>query len=214
MLSPPETPGETPKQGVKSTGWSFLERNQKEMQTMANSDPIQYQHTTYEQWQATGTVWNRWEPTLEQWLGPATELMLDCAEIRPGHRVLDLAAGAGGQTLVVARRVGSTGSVLATDTSSNILAFAAENARNAGLNNVQTRVMDAEHLELEDQTFDAGICRLGLMDLSNQAKALSGIARVLKPGGKLASMVFTPAEKNAFFSLPAAIIRRRAQLPP
>src|SRR5581483_4301349 len=53
-----------------------------------------------------------------------------------------------------------------------------------------------------------------LMDLSNQAKALSGIARVLKPGGKLASMVFTPAEKNAFFSLPAAIIRRRAQLPP
>ena len=74
--------------------------------------------------------------------------------------------------------------------------------------------MDAENLELEDQTFDAAICRLGLMYLPDQAKALSGIYRVLKPGGKLAAMVFSPAEKNPFFSLPVAIVRRRAQLPP
>lgn len=181
---------------------------------MATFDPIQYKHTTKAQWQASAAAWNQWEPTLEQWLGPATELMLDLAELRPGHRVLDLAAGAGGQTLVAARRVGSTGSVLATDLSSNILAFAAENAQNAGLHNVQTRVMDAEHLELEDQTFDAVISRLGVMYLPDLAKALLGIYRVLKPGGKVAVMVFTPAEKNPFFSLPVAIIRRRAQLPP
>ena len=107
------------------------------------------------------------------------------------------------------------GSVLATDISSNILAFAEENAQNAGLHNVQARLMDAENLELEDQTFDAGICRLGLMYLPDQAKALSGIYRVLEPEGrKLASMVFSPAEKNPFFSLPVAIVRRRAHLPP
>src|SRR5689334_5698268 len=108
---------------------------------MANFDPIQYKHTTHEQWQAVASAWNQWSPTLELWLGSATELMLDLAEIRPGNRVLDLAAGAGGQTLVAARRVGSTGSVLATDISSNILAFAAENVQNAGLNNVQTQVI-------------------------------------------------------------------------
>jgi SAM-dependent methyltransferase len=181
---------------------------------MATFDPIQYKQTALEQWQAAAAAWNRWGPRLEQWLGPATELMLDLAEIRPGKRVLDLAAGAGGQTFVVARRVGSTGSVLATDISSNILAFAAENAQNSGLNNVQTRVMDAENLELEEGTFDAVISRLGLMLLPDQLKALIGIYRVLKPGGKLASMVFTPAEKNPFLSLPVAIIRRRAQLPP
>ena len=181
---------------------------------MARFDPIQYKRTTQQQWQAAAAAWNQWEPTLEAWLGPATELMLDLAEIRPGNRVLDLAAGTGGQTLAAARRVGSTGLVLATDISSNILAFTAENAKNAGLNNVQTRVMDAENLELEDQTFDAVICRLGLMYLPDLAGALSGISRVLKPGGKLASMVFTPAEKNPFFSLPVAIIRHRAQLPP
>jgi SAM-dependent methyltransferase len=181
---------------------------------MATFDPIQYKQTTQEQWQAAAAAWNQWEPTLEQWLGPATDLMLDLAELRPGNRVLDLAAGAGGQTLVAARRVGSTGSVFATDISSNILAFAAENAQNAGLYNVQTQVMDAENLELEEGTFDAVICRLGLMYLPNQSKTLTGIYRVLKSEGKFASMVFTPAEKNPFFSLPVAIIRRHAQLPP
>ena len=181
---------------------------------MTTFDPGQYKRTTREQWQAAAAAWNKWEPTLEQWLGPATELMLDLAQVGPGNRVLDLAAGAGGQTLMAARRVGSTGSVLATDISSNILAFASENAQNAGLNNVQTQVMDAENLEIQDQTFDAAICRLGLMYLPDQAKALSGIYRVLKPGGKLASLVFSPAEKNPFFSLPVAIVRRRAKLPP
>ena len=180
---------------------------------MPTFDPSKYKQTTQEQWQSAAAAWNRWEPTLAQWLGPATELMLDLAEIRPGNRVLDLAAGSGGQTLIAARRVGPTGSVLATDLSSNILAFAAENAQNDGLNNVQTRVMDAGNLELEDQTFDAAICRLGLMYLPDQVKALSGIYGVLKPGAKLASWSLA-RPRNPFFSLPVAIIRRRAQLPP
>jgi SAM-dependent methyltransferase len=196
----------------------FNEKGAYSMSTEMNKpmptfDPIQYKQTTKEQWQAAAAAWNRWGPALEQWLGPATELMLDMADIRPGDRVLDLAAGAGGQTLVAARRVGLTGSVLATDLSSNILAFAAQNAQRAGLTNVQTQVMDAENLEFEEGMFDAVICRLGLMFFPDQSKALTGIYRVLKPGGRLASKVFTSAEKNPFFSLPVAIIRRRAQLP-
>jgi ubiquinone/menaquinone biosynthesis C-methylase UbiE len=181
---------------------------------MATFDPILYKQTTQQQWQAAAAAWNQWAPTLAQWLDPATELLLDLAQLRPGQRVLDLAAGAGGQSLLAARRVGSTGAVVITDIAANILAFAAENAQNAGLHNVQTRIMDAENLELADQTFDAAICRLGLMYLPDQAKALTGIYRVLKPGGKLAALVFSPAEKNPFFALPVAIIRRRAQLPP
>jgi SAM-dependent methyltransferase len=181
---------------------------------MATFDPILYKQTTQQQWQAAAAAWNQWAPTLAQWLDPATEVLLDLAQLRPGQRVLDLAAGAGGQSLLAARRVGSTGAVLITDIAANILAFAAENAQNAGLHNVQTRVMDAENLELADQTFDAAICRLGLMYLPDQAKALRGIYRVRKPGGKVAALVFSPAEKNPFFALPVAIIRRRAQLPP
>ena len=72
-------------------------------------DPVKYKETTKEQWQATAEPWHRWGPTLEEWLGQATEVMLDMAEVGPGARVLDVAAGAGGQTIAAAKRVGSAG---------------------------------------------------------------------------------------------------------
>src|SRR5690348_2663226 len=95
-------------------------------------DPAEYKETTREQWQSAARAWNDWGPLLRAWLGPATELMLDMAKIGPGHRVLDVAAGAGDQTLQAAERVGPSGYVLATDISANILALAAQNARDAG----------------------------------------------------------------------------------
>jgi SAM-dependent methyltransferase len=121
---------------------------------------------------------------------------------------------AGGQTLAAARRVGPSGYVLATDISSNILDFAASNARAAGLTNVETRVLDGETLDVEPEAFDAVISRVGLIYFPDQQKALDGMRRALKPGGRVAAIVYTTAEQNAFFSLPISIIRRRAQLPP
>ena len=79
----------------------------------------------------------------------ADEMMLDAANLRPGNRVLDVAAGTGDQTLLAARRVGPNGYVLATDISTSMLNVAAEAVRNAGLTNVETRVMDAENIELD-----------------------------------------------------------------
>jgi SAM-dependent methyltransferase len=178
-------------------------------------DPTKYKETTREQWQTAAEPWHRWGPTLEEWLGRATEAMLDMAEVGPGSRVLDVAAGAGGQTIVAARRVGPGGYVLATDISSNILEFASEAARQAGLNNVETRVMDGESLEeLEEGSFDAVISRVGLIYFPDQQKALAGMHRALKPGGRIASVVYSTAENNKFFSIPVSIIRGRAQLPP
>lgn len=78
-------------------------------------DPIAYKATTQEQWQAAAEAWHRWGPTIEQWLGEATETMLDLAGVGEGARVPDVAAGAGGQTLTAARRVGPAGRVLASD---------------------------------------------------------------------------------------------------
>jgi protein-L-isoaspartate O-methyltransferase len=66
-------------------------------------------------------------PTLAPWLGEPTELMLDLA--REGSRVLDVAAGAGGQTLAAARRVGPSGAVLATEIALDILEYAADGKR-------------------------------------------------------------------------------------
>lgn len=137
------------------------------------------------------------------------------AGVEDGSHVLDVAAGAGDQTLVVARRVGPNGRVLATDLSPSILEFAAARAREAQLHNVEIRVLDGEHLtELEAESFDAVISRVGMIYFPDQQRALAGMRHALKEGGKVAAMVYSTAEKNAFFSVPVSIIRRRAKLPP
>src|SRR5687767_13192653 len=100
-------------------------------------DPAKYKETTCQQWQSAAEAWHRWGPTLEKWLGLVTEDMLTMAGVQSGTRVLDVAAGAGGQTLAAARRAGADGYVLATDISSNILAYAANDARKAGLTSVE-----------------------------------------------------------------------------
>jgi len=176
-------------------------------------DPAAYKRTTTEQWQTAAEPWHRWAPTLEDWLGEATEIMLDMAGVGRAGRVLDVAAGAGGQTLAAARRVGPDGHVLATDISSNILAFAERNAREAGLGNVETRVVDGERLDVQPGTFDAVIARLGFMYFPDQHAAFLGMRRALRPGGRVAGIVYSTPEANGFFSIPISIIRRRAQLP-
>jgi SAM-dependent methyltransferase len=140
-------------------------------------DPLAYKATTHKQWDSAAEAWHRWGPTLEEWLGNATELMLDLASIGPGSRVLDVAAGAGGQTIAAARRVGSTGSVLATDISLEILQYAKESATGLGLNNVEILQADGEELRLPPG-FDAAISRVGLIYFLINSKPLQAFATV------------------------------------
>ena len=176
-------------------------------------DAQQYKATTLQQWDSAAEAWHRWSPLLSRWLGPATETMLDLCGIGEGSRVLDVAAGAGEQTLAVARRVGNRGQVLATDISPRILEYAAQSARLAGHAHVDTQVLDGEELHrLETDPFDAVISRVGLIYFPDQARAMDGMTQQLKSGGRLAAMVYASAEKNSFFSIPVSIIRRRARL--
>jgi SAM-dependent methyltransferase len=180
--------------------------------TVPGFDPVKYKLTTRDQWEAAAAAWHRWGPTLRNWLGPATLHMLDLARVVSGCRVLDVAAGAGDQTLQAALRVGPGGSVLATDISPAILAFAATEARRAGLSNVTTQAMDGEQLELPDQSFDVVISRVGLIYFPDQQRALEEMRRVLVPGGRVAAIVYGTADRNAFFSTPVSIVRRHARL--
>jgi SAM-dependent methyltransferase len=177
-------------------------------------DAARYKETTRAQWETAAEAWHRWGPTLRSWLGPATERMLDLATVAPGCRVLDVAAGAGDQTLQAAARVTPGGTVLATDLSAAILAFAAEEARRGGHANVDTRVMDGEHLDLPDASFDVVISRVGLIYFPDQQRALAEMRRVLVPGGRVAAIVYSTSEQNRFFSLPVSIVRRHAGLGP
>jgi SAM-dependent methyltransferase len=164
-------------------------------------DPIQYKSTTRRQWEDAAEAWHRWGPTLEKWLGQATERMLDAAGVHPGDQVLDVAAGAGGQSLTAARRAGLT--------------YAEKSAAMAGLTNLETLEADGEALEaMPAQSFDAVISRVGLIYFPDQQRALTGMRRALRDGGRFAAVVYSTPERNEFFSLPVSIIRSRAQLPP
>jgi len=179
----------------------------------SNFDPAAYKATTHKQWDNAAEAWHRWSPTLEDWLGNATELMLDLASIGPGSRVLDVAAGAGGQTVAAARRAGPTGSVLATDISLEILQYAKATAAGLGLENVEILQADGETLGLPS-SFDAAISRVGLIYFPDRGKALAGIRASLKPGGRFATITYSTPENNRFFSIPIGIVRQRANLPP
>jgi SAM-dependent methyltransferase len=179
---------------------------------MTTFDPQQYKATTRAQWDDAADAWFRWGSFIEDWLGNATQRMLDAAGVVAGSRVLDVAAGAGGQSMAAARRVGPTGHVLATDISPAILRYADKAAAAAGLANIATRELDGEGLDVSG--FDAVISRVGLIYFPDRQAALAGMHRALRPGGRLAAVVYSTADRNEFFSIPVGIIRRRAQLPP
>ena len=108
------------------------------------------------------------------------------------------------------REVGAHGHVLASDISETMLRHVRERARAAGLTNVGTLASAAEDLDVERESFDAAICRLGLMLFAEPAMALAALRRAVKPGGKVAVVVFTTPQSNAFMAKPMQILLRHA----
>jgi SAM-dependent methyltransferase len=177
-------------------------------------DAVAYKATTKQQWDDAAEAWHRWGPTLEDWLGESTAVMLDAAGVGIGSHVLDVAGGAGGQAIFAARRTGFKGSVTITDVSPTILTYANRAADENGLRHITTCEVDGQEIgHTWSEEFDAAISRLGLIYLPDRAKALRGIRSSLRDGARFAAIVYSTAERNAFFSEPVALIRRRAGLP-
>jgi ubiquinone/menaquinone biosynthesis C-methylase UbiE len=178
-------------------------------------DADKFKSTTRAQWQSAAEAWHRWGPFIGSWLGDATEAMFEMAHIGPGCRVLDVAAGAGEQSIAAARRVGAGGHVLATDIAPALLAYAARDAQAAGLGSiVATQEIDGEALtNLPAGSFDVAMSRVGLIYFPDQQRALAGMKHALKDGGRIAAIVYSTPDRNDFFSIPVKIIRERAWLP-
>ncbi len=161
-------------------------------------------------WDAAAPGWARWEHVFAQALAEITETMLDLAGVEAGMRVLDLACGAGSQSLRAAARVGPEGRVVASDISTTMLSHAREAAERKGLSNVETLECAAEELPASVGTFDAAISRLGLMLFPAPGQALVAVRRVLRPQARIAVLVFTTPASNPFMSLPMQILLRHA----
>lgn len=164
-------------------------------------------------WESAAPGWAKWEHVFAASLSSATDALIDMAGIRPGMRVLDLACGAGSQSIQAAKRVGPNGKIVASDISDAMLEYVRRNASRAGLRNIETLECAADELDETQPPFDASICRLGLMLFPSPPKALEAVRRALKPGARFAAMVFTTPAVNAFMAQPMAILRRHAGKP-
>lgn len=140
-------------------------------------------------------------------LRPAQDLLLDRADLRAGHRVLDIACGTGLVTFRAADAVGASGSVAATDISDEMIAAIAAEAGRRGVDG-DFRRMDAETLDYPDATFDRVLCSLGLMYVAEPARALEEMRRVLAPGGRAAAVVWG-ARANCGWAEIFPIVERR-----
>ncbi|MFS8085194.1 MAG: class I SAM-dependent methyltransferase [Acidobacteriota bacterium] len=165
------------------------------------------------QWDSSAQGWNEHTAEIRAWLRQATAAMLDMAGVGPGACVLDVAAGAGDQTLDIAQRVGPQGRVLATDLSPAILALAQENAQRAGFHNVQTRAADGEDLQVQPASFDAVVCRLGLMFFPDPRQGLREMHRALRPNGGICAMVFSRPDRNPCIGILMSTALKHAGLP-
>ena len=154
--------------------------------------------------------WNIWEKAAQH----INERLVDLAQIRPGHRVLDIATGLGEPAFTAARRVGPNGSVVATDLSPAMLFLARQEAARLGLQTIEFREMDAEEPSLPAQSFDAALCRWALMFLPHLVVALTRLRELLVPQGRFAAAVWANPEKVPFTSVPMGAIRRVLQIAP
>jgi ubiquinone/menaquinone biosynthesis C-methylase UbiE len=163
-------------------------------------------------WDRAASGWNAHTGAIRAWLRASTDLMLLSAEIGAGMRVLDVAAGAGDQTLDVAARVGTGGSVLATDLSEGSLGYARARAIDSGYTNIETLQCDGQDLPLADGSFDAVVCRLGLMLFPDPSRGLTEMHRVVRPGGKVSVLVFSTPENNPCLGIMASTAARHGKL--
>jgi ubiquinone/menaquinone biosynthesis C-methylase UbiE len=130
-----------------------------------------------------------------------SEWLVDEVRARPGSTILELAAGTGETGFLAAERVGDTGTLISTDVTPAMVEAARRGAATRGLNNVEFRVMDAERIELADNSVDGVLCRFGLMLMSDPGRVLNQALRVLRSGGRLAYAVWGEPQSNPWAAL-------------
>ncbi|MCZ2497499.1 bifunctional demethylmenaquinone methyltransferase/2-methoxy-6-polyprenyl-1,4-benzoquinol methylase UbiE [Xylophilus sp. Kf1] len=112
------------------------------------------------------------------------------ADLREGHKVLDIAGGTGDMAMAFSKKVGSTGEVVHTDINAAMLSTGRDRLLDAGIS-LPTAVCDAEQLPFADAHFDRVCVAFGLRNMTHKDRALAEMCRVLKPGGKLLVLEFS-----------------------
>lgn len=131
-----------------------------------------------------------YETGWQEQLWPAQERLLKAVNPQKGENVLDISCGTGLVTFPIAEAVGSEGKVFGIDLSEGMIEKAVEEAETTNFSNVSFRHMDAEDLDLPDESFNIAVNSLGMMYYPDPDKAIQEMYRVLKPEGRAAALVW------------------------
>lgn len=156
-----------------------------------------YKQTQRELYAGNAAGWDKWAEALADQAERLNLPLIEAGGIEAGMDVLDLASGAGEPALTAAQAVGPSGHVTATDLSPEMLAIIERRAAAASIDHVTCQHADMESLPFPDHRFDRVICRFGFMYSPNPNQALAEMRRVLKPGGRVALMVWGPTSTNS-----------------
>jgi ubiquinone/menaquinone biosynthesis C-methylase UbiE len=167
-----------------------------------------YRSASYQIWQAMAAGWDRERSWMWEVSRAVSEQMLEALAPQPGQTILELAAGTGETGFAAARAIGPSGRLISTDFAPEMVAAARSESRRLGLENVEHREMDAERMDLEDDSVDGVLCRWGYMLMADPATALAETRRVLRAGGRLSLSVWGPAERNPWASVPARALMK------
>jgi ubiquinone/menaquinone biosynthesis C-methylase UbiE len=178
-----------------------------------NAPRPDYKEMVRREWTGAAPLWQKWNHKFVIQTREVTELVVKEAEVAAGMKVLDLACGTGEPALSLAKAVGPSGRVVATDLVPEMLEAARRNAADQGLSNIEFRAADAEALPFANGEFDRVTCRFGIMFFPDIAKAMSEIRRVLKPGGRFCFAVFGTIDENPVFKVSLGPFLRRVTMP-
>ncbi len=165
-------------------------------------------------WGRAAQHWSRHAERIDEEAGPVTEWLLAAIAPGPGETVVELGAGPGGVGLRAARAVTPGGHVLVTDVAPEMVEVARRRAQELELSAMSFEVADAMDLPLPDAGRDAAVCRFALQAMSDPARALREMLRVLRPGGRLALAVWAGADANPGTAAAMAAIHEAAGAPP
>ena len=174
----------------------------------------EYRRTSLANWQTMAEGWERRRADMDTVTEPIRDWLVRELAPKPGETILELAAGPGDTGFAAAALLGNEGQLISTDFSSEMTEVARRRGRELGLTNVEYRTMDAEHLELEDDSVDGVICRFGFMLMSDTEAALAETRRVLRPGGRLVLATWRGPERNPWVAIGGRILTARGFMPP
>jgi len=159
---------------------------------------VQYKEKQDTYWNNRSVGWKQDITNAKPNQDPFIRRLIECANIKQGMNVLDVASGAGDPAITIAKNY-TRGNVTACDLTYDMLGIAMERAKRLFIENLTFTVGNMSALPFPNNTFDAFTCRNGLMFSDTKVKSAEEALRVLKPGGKAAWLVWGNIESNPTF---------------